>query len=72
MKLIELSDKQTLRREEAAQLLRDLADRLARQNEVEFLRGGMRISSKVADEVQLEIELEIEDDEKSLEIEISW
>lgn len=72
MKLIELSDKQTLRREEAAKVLRDLADRLARQNEVEFMRRGMRITTKVADEVEIEVELEVESDEKSLEIEITW
>lgn len=72
MKLIELSDKQTVRREEAAQILRELADRLARQNEVEFVRRGMRVSAKVATEVEIEVELEIDSKGNSLEVEINW
>ena len=72
MKLLELSEKRTLSREEAATVLRDLADELARQNDVEFERGGKRINVKVPAQVTLEVELEVESDESSLEIEISW
>ena len=72
MKLLELSEKQTLRREEAAKVLRKLADELARQNDVEFLKDGVRLNVKVPAEVTLEVELEVETDESSIEIEISW
>lgn len=72
VKLLELSEKRSLSREEAAKVLRDLADELARQNDVEFERGGMRVNVKVPAQVTLEVELEVESDESSLEIEISW
>ena len=72
MKLLELSEKQTMTREEAAGVLRELADKLARHNEVEFTRNGIRITANVPAEIELEVELEIESDESSLEIEINW
>lgn len=72
MKIFEMSEERTLKREEAARVLRELADSLARHNEVEFERNGLRMTVAVADEVKLEIELEIETDERSLEIEITW
>jgi amphi-Trp domain-containing protein len=72
MKILELEQKERLRREEAAARLRDLADMLARHNDVEFERGGMRFTIHVPDEVELEIELEIGSDERELEIELSW
>ena len=72
MDLLELSDKRIMQREEAAKLLRELADSLARHNEVEFERNGKKIRVEVADRVEVEVELEVEDDETSLEIEITW
>jgi amphi-Trp domain-containing protein len=45
---------------------------LARHNDIEFERGGMRFTVHVPDEVQLKIELEIESDERELEIELTW
>ena len=72
MDLIEISEEQTMSREAAASLLHQLADSLARHNEVEFRREGKTIRVKVADQVEVEVELEVESDESSLEIEIKW
>ncbi len=72
MDLIEISEEQTMSREDAARLLRQLADSLARHNEVEFNREGKTIRVKVADQVVVDVELEVESDESSLEIEITW
>ncbi|MET0326020.1 MAG: amphi-Trp domain-containing protein [Ilumatobacteraceae bacterium] len=69
--LIEIEDKQTLSREDAAARLRELADQLARHNQVEFVRGGIRYSVMVPDEVQLKIEVEI-GDESEIEFELTW
>ena len=70
--LLEISQKEHLGREEAAARLRDLADMLARHNDVEFDRNGMHFKLKVPDEVKLKIELEVGDDETELEIELTW
>lgn len=72
MDLMEISEKRTMRREEAAELLRKLADSLARHNDVEFIRNGIKCNVKVPNEVTVEVEIEVEDDESSLEVEISW
>jgi amphi-Trp domain-containing protein len=72
MDLIEIADKERLSREDAAARLRALADALARNNEVEFERGGMRITVHVPDEVDLKLEIEVGDEESELEIELSW
>jgi amphi-Trp domain-containing protein len=72
MELLEIEQKQTLRREEVAERLHAFADALARHNAVEFERGGMRFNVKVADEVELKVELEVEDDKVELEIELCW
>ena len=63
MDLLELQEKRRLRREEAAARLRALADALASNNEVEFER---------ADEVDFKLEIEIGDDEREIEIELTW
>ena len=72
MDLIEISEKERLSREEAAARLHALADALARHNEVEFERGGLRFKVHVPDEVTLKVEIEIGDDERELEIELTW
>jgi amphi-Trp domain-containing protein len=72
MDLIEISEKERLSREEAAARLHALADALARHNEVEFERGGLRFKVHVPDEVNVKLELEIGDDERELEIELTW
>jgi amphi-Trp domain-containing protein len=72
MDLIEIAETERLSREDAAARLRALADALARNNEVEFERGGMRITVHVPDEVNLKLEIEVGDDESELEIELTW
>jgi amphi-Trp domain-containing protein len=72
MDIFEVEQKETLRREEVAERLHALADMLARQNDIEFERNGMKITVHVPDEVQLKVELEIETDERELEIELKW
>jgi amphi-Trp domain-containing protein len=72
MDLIELEDERRLRREEAAAWLRQVADSLSRQNELQFVRSGKRFTVAVPDEVEMEVEVEIGDDGSSVEIELSW
>jgi len=72
MDLIEIADKERLSREDAAARLRALADALAKNNEVVFERGGMRITVHVPDEVDLKLEVEVGDEESELEVELSW
>jgi amphi-Trp domain-containing protein len=69
--LMEITEKQTLSREAAAARLRDLADQLARHNQVEFVREGLRYSVRVPDEVELKIEIEV-GSESEIELEIRW
>lgn len=72
MDIFEIEQKETLRREEVAARLQALADMLARQNDIQFERAGMKITAHIPDEVQLKVELEIESDERELEIELKW
>jgi amphi-Trp domain-containing protein len=72
MDILEIEQQETLGREEAAARLRTFADMLARNNDVEFERGGMKIKVHVPDKVQLKVELELETDENELEIELKW
>ena len=72
MELLEIEEKHQLQREQAAAVLREIADSLSRHNNLEFKRDGLRYTIDVADQVELEIELEIEDTGSSLEIEITW
>ena len=72
MDLLEIEDTRRLRREDAAAWLHQLADSLARHNEVEFMRDGLRFRVAVPDELEFEVELEVEDDGTKLEIELHW
>jgi len=72
MDIFQVEQKERLRREEVAARLRNLADMLARHNDVEFERGGMRFTVNVPDELEVKIELEVESDKRELEIELSW
>jgi amphi-Trp domain-containing protein len=72
MDLLEISEKKRMSREDAAARLHALADALARHNEVEFERGGLRFKVHVADEVELKLEIEVGDDERELEVELTW
>lgn len=75
MKLFEMETETTMSREQAADLLRELADSLARHNEISFKREGLQYRLKVADQVEVEVEIEVaggDDSENSIEIELSW
>jgi len=69
--LVEYEEKKHLSREDAAAVLREIVDSLARHNDLTFTREGLRYVVDVADMVDLEVEIEI-GDENSLEIEIKW
>jgi amphi-Trp domain-containing protein len=72
MDILEIEKKETMSREEAAARLRAFADTLARNNDIEFERGGLHMKVHVPDEIQVKVELEIESDENELEIELTW
>ncbi len=72
MDLLEIEETRQMRREEAASLLHRIADSLARQNDLEFTREGIKITVDVPDQVEVELELEVGDDGTSFEIEINW
>ena len=72
MDLLEITEKERVSREDAAARLHALADALARHNEVEFDRGGVRFKVRVADEVAFKLEIEVEDDGCELEVELKW
>ena len=72
MDLLEIEEKREMRREEAAKLLHRIADSLARQNDLEFTREGIKITVDVPDQIEVELELEVGDDGTSFEIEINW
>ena len=69
--LIEVNENEILSREAAAARLRQLADQLARHNQIEFVREGTRYSVAVPDEVKLKVEIEI-GDENEIEFELTW
>lgn len=72
MKLLEMETERTVNREELAGWLRELADSLARHNQLSFRREGLQYRLQVPDDVNVEVELEIEDNGASLEIDVSW
>jgi amphi-Trp domain-containing protein len=72
MDILEIEQKETLSREEAAARLKAFAQKLAKSNDIEFERGGMQIKVHVPDEVQLKVELELDTEERELEIELTW
>ena len=72
MDLVELREKTTVGREEAAQRLHAIADELASGNDIVIERGDLRFVARVPDEVSLKIEFEIEDDGAEFEIELKW
>jgi amphi-Trp domain-containing protein len=69
--LLEVTGKQTMSREAAAARLRQLADQLARRNQVEFTREGVRYTAKVPAQVELSVEIEL-GEESEIEIEVRW
>ena len=72
MDLMEITEKGRMSREDAAARLHGLTEALARHNDVEFDRGGLRFKVHVPDEVDFKLEIEIEDDARELEVELTW
>ncbi len=72
MELMEVTEQARLRREDVASRLHALADALARNNEIEFDRGGLRFTVHVPDEVDFKLEIEVGDDRRELEVELRW
>jgi amphi-Trp domain-containing protein len=72
MELMELEEKQTLRREDAAARLHEIADELASGNDIVFERDNLRFVARVPSEVHLKVEFEVEDDGTEFEIELTW
>lgn len=72
MQLLELKEKVSLSREDAAARLREIADELASGNDIVLERDHLRFVAKVPDRVELKIEFEVEDDGSEFEIELTW
>jgi amphi-Trp domain-containing protein len=72
VKRVELKEKRTLSREQAAARLRAIADELASGNDVVIEQEHIRFVAHVPDQVDLKLEFEIEDDGTELEIELTW
>lgn len=70
--LFEHKTKTELTREEAAKRIHELADAIARHNEVSFVENNKTVRVDIPAKVQLKIEIERGEDESELEIEISW
>ena len=49
MDLLEIEEKHEMRREEAAKLLHRIADGLERQNDLQFVREGLKFTIDVPD-----------------------
>ena len=72
MDIVEVQQKERLRREEAAARLHAIADELASGNAIRLEGQHLRFVAHVPDEVELKIEFEVEDDGTELEIELTW
>jgi amphi-Trp domain-containing protein len=72
MELVELKEKGTLSREDAAARLHAIADELATNNDLVIERDGLRFVAHIPTQVNLKLEFEIEDDGSELEIELTW
>ena len=72
MELVELKEKVTMSREQAAARLHAIADELGENNDVVIEREEIRFVAHVPDQVNLKVEFEIEDDRTELEIELTW
>jgi amphi-Trp domain-containing protein len=72
MDLFDIDDAQRMSREAAAARLRELADAIAKNNSVEFQRGGRTITVRIPDEVNLKVEVELGDEGNELEVELTW
>jgi len=59
-------------RDDAAKLLRQIADGLASDGKVEIEQDGWELKLSVAQQVELEVELKTEGSKTELEIELTW
>ena len=72
MDLVEMQEKVTLSREDAAARLHAIADELASGNDIVMERDRLRFVARVPDQVHLKIEFEVEEDGSEFEIELTW
>jgi len=72
MKLIKQETKEHLRREEVAQHLREVADELARHNELPFVRDGVHYTVAVPDDLVYELEIEVKEAKSEIKIKLKW
>lgn len=72
MDLVELKEKSTVSREDAAARLHAIADELASNSDLVIERENLRFVAHVPDQVNLKLEFEIEDEGSELEIELTW
>jgi amphi-Trp domain-containing protein len=72
MDLVELKEKTTLSREDAAARLHAIADELASGNGIVIERDRLRFVARVPHEVNLKVEFEVEEDGSEFEIELTW
>lgn len=72
MTMIEHTTREHLRREDAAERLRQVADELSRHNELSFVRDGLQYRLEVPDDVVFTLEIEVGDEKSEIEIELSW
>jgi len=70
--LVELKEKTTLSREDAASRLHSIAEELASGNGIVMERDRLRFVARVPDQVHLKVEFEIEEDGSEFEIELTW
>ena len=59
-------------RDEAAKLLRQIADGLTGDGKVELEQDGWELKLSVARQVELEVELKAEGTKTQLEVELTW
>jgi len=69
---LELKEKSTMSREDAAARLHAIADELASGNDIILERGQARFVAKVPAEVAVKIEFEVDVDNTEFEIELTW
>lgn len=72
MEIVEHVVEERMRREQAADRLRELADQLSRNNGFSFVHEGMPVTVRVPDQVDLKIEVEVGSEGSEVEIELSW
>ena len=70
--MTEIEWESKLGREEAAALLRRVADGLAAGSKVKLEQGGFELKVATADEIEVEIEVELENGRTEVELELRW